>query len=61
MVEELKTSDGVSKEYLAILAQIEEFCNHSSILDIERTGFIKGKIHFVRFISSAMILCNISK
>ena len=44
MVEELVTSDGVSKEYLAILAQIEEYCNHSPVFEAEKTSFNKGKI-----------------
>ena len=35
MVDDLLSSDGISKEYLVILKQIEEYCSRAQELDLD--------------------------
>jgi len=43
MVDDLLNTDGISKEYLVILKQIEDYCNRGPEIDLDSQGITCGK------------------
>lgn len=42
MVDDLLNTDGISKEYLVILKQIEDYCNRGPEIDLDSQGITCG-------------------
>lgn len=43
MVDDLLNTDGISKEYLVILKQIEDYCKREPEIDLDSQGITCGK------------------
>ena len=46
MVDDLLSTDGISKEYLVILKQIEDYCSRGPEIDLDIQGITNGKFFF---------------
>ena len=44
MVDDLLSSDGISREYLVILKQIEDYCSRGPEIDLDIQGITNGNL-----------------
>ena len=44
MVDDLLSSDGISREYLVILKQIEDYCSRGPEIDLDIQGITYGNV-----------------
>lgn len=60
MVDDLLNTDGISREYLVILKQIEDYCSRGPEIDLDIQGITCGK--WFTFCKKKFVscVCNIS-